>query len=412
MTYAMQVLPVNAQQYSYKSVDDAVLMSELPSRVDGASSLTQTSLKRSDELYAKLSKQPAAIRINDKSELDAHVKVQKGKIAASTMLLSATGDSPKVLLGNLVTIKLSKKTGTGFEDHGEYLVTKVSHFLTGTGAYKNTFEAIPSSNEIIPFSVAKPVAQTQMAVVTDNNDPQGMGRVRVQMLWQQDTPHKTDWIRVMTPDAGSSSDVSKNRGQVFVPEVDDQVLIGFRYNDPSRPFVLGSLFHGSIAAGGQAANSIKSIQTRSGHLLEFNDTKDGESITIKDKNGNMIFLDTSGKNMTITAPETMTFNAKNMVMKVEESITISAGKDIKTNVDGEMQTSVGKNHTLNITEKHQITSRETKETVEEKKSVDIQGKLSLKATEIKIASTESDILIKSAGHATMHGASQAKVTQG
>ena len=412
MNYAMQILPAKAEHYTYKSIDDEVLMSSFPTRVDGASSLTQTALKRSDELYAKPSKKPTPIRISGQSELDAHVKVEKGKIAASTMLLTATGDSPKVLIGNFITIKILKQARAGYDDHGEYLVTKVSHYLTGTGSYKNTFEAIPSSNEIIPFSVAKPVAQTQMAVVTDNNDSQGMGRVRVQMLWQQDTPHKTDWIRVMTPDAGGGGDVKKNRGQVFVPEVGDQVMIGFRYNDPSRPFVMGSLFHGNIAAGGQAANSIKSIQTRSGHLLEFNDTKDGESITIKDKNGNMIFLDTSGKNITITAPETMTFNAKNMVMKVEESITISAGKDIKTNVDGEMQTSVGKNHTLNIKEKHQITSKETKETVEEKKSVDIKGKLSLKATEIKMASTESDILIKSAGLATLHGASQAKVTQG
>ena len=412
MTYAMQVLPVNAQQYSYKSVDDEVLVSPLPSTVEGASSLTQTALKRSDELYAKPVKQPATIRINDKSELDAYVKVQKGKIAASTMLLCATGDSPKVLIGNFVTIKLSKTTGAGYEDHGEYLVTKVSHFLTGTGSYSNSFEAIPSFNEVIPFSVAKPTAQTQMALVTDNADPQGMGRVRVQMLWQQDTDQKTDWIRVMTPDAGGTGEVSKNRGQVFIPEVGDQVMIAFRYSDPSRPFVLGSLFHGNTAAGGKTDNTIKSIQTRSGHVLEFNDTSNGESITIKDKNGNMIFLDTAGKNITITAPETMTFNAKNMVMKIEESITISAGKDMKTDIDGEMQTSVGKNHTLHITEKHQITSKETDERVDDKKTVSITGDLKLKASGIKMSSTDSDVLIKSAGLATLHGATDAKVNKG
>ena len=411
MNYAMQILPAKSNHYSYKSVDDEVLMSSFPTKVDGASSLTQTALKRSDELYAKPAKQPTPIRVSGQREMDAHVKVEKGKIAASTMLLTATGDSPKVLIGNFVTIQVLNQVRAGYDDHGEYLVTKISHYLTGTGAYKNTFEAIPSSNEIIPFSVPKPIAQTQMALVTDNNDPQGMGRVRVQMLWQQGTDQKTDWIRVMTPDAGGGGDVKKNRGQVFVPEVGDQVMIGFRYNDPSRPFVLGSLFHGSIAAGGQAANSIKSIQTRSGHLLEFNDTSKGESITIKDKNGNMIFLDTSGKNMTITAPETMTFNAKNMVMKVEENITISAGKDMKTDVDGEMQTSIGKNHTLNITEKHQITSGETDERVDAKKTVRITGDLKLKAAGIKMSSTQSDILIKSSGLATLHGDSEAKVTR-
>lgn len=412
MNYAMQVLPVNAQQYSYRSVDDEVLISELPSKVDGASSLTQTALKRSAELYTRPAKQPAVIRINDKSELDAHVKVQKGKIAASTLQLSAAGDSPKVLLGNYVTIKLSKQSGSGYEDHGEYLVTKISHFLTGTGSYTNTFEAIPSSNEVIPFSAPKPAAQTQMAVVTDNNDPKGMGRVRVQMLWQQNSDQKTDWIRVMTPDAGGSGDVKKNRGQVFIPEIGDQVLIAFRYNDPSRPFVLGSLFHGTTAAGGQTDNTIKSIQTRSGHVVEFNDTSNGESITIKDKSGNMIFLDTAGKNITISAPETMTFNAKNMVMKVEESITINAGKDMKTDIDGEMQTSVGKNHTLSITEKYQITSKETSESVDDDKTVEIKGDLKMTTAEINIFAEKGDVFIKSSGAAVLEGKKDAKVNKG
>ena len=46
-------------------------------------------------------------------------------------------------------------------------------------------EAIPSANEIIPFTASRPIAQTQMALVTDNNYTKGIGRVRVQMLLQQ-----------------------------------------------------------------------------------------------------------------------------------------------------------------------------------------------------------------------------------
>ena len=53
---------------------------------------------------------------------------------------------------------------------------------------------------------------------------------------------KTSWIRVLTPDAGSSGKVSSNRGFVFIPEKGDQVMIGFHYNDPNRPYVQGSLF--------------------------------------------------------------------------------------------------------------------------------------------------------------------------
>ena len=52
------------------------------------------------------------------------------------------------------------------------------------------------------------------------------------MLWQKNNA-TTDWIRVLTPDGGSSEPFSKNRGYVFIPEVGDQVIVGFRYNDPT-----------------------------------------------------------------------------------------------------------------------------------------------------------------------------------
>ncbi|MBF1623180.1 phage baseplate assembly protein V, partial [Prevotella sp.] len=61
--------------------------------------------------------------------------------------------------------------------------------------------------------------------------------------WQTDGM-QTGWVRVMTPDGGSSSDVKSNRGFVFIPEVGDQVLLGFRHGDPARPYVMGSLFNG------------------------------------------------------------------------------------------------------------------------------------------------------------------------
>ena len=72
-----------------------------------------------------------------------------------------------------------------------------------------------------------PLAETQMATVLSNADPEGKGRVRVRMNWQTDGM-QTGWVRVMTPDGGSSSDVKSNRGFVFIPEVGDQVLLGFR----------------------------------------------------------------------------------------------------------------------------------------------------------------------------------------
>jgi len=88
-----------------------------------------------------------------------------------------------------------------------------------------------------------------MAAVLSNADPEGKGRVRVRMNWQTDGM-QTGWVRVMTPDGGSSSDVKSNRGFVFIPEVGDQVLLGFRHGDPARPYVMGSLFNGTTGGGG------------------------------------------------------------------------------------------------------------------------------------------------------------------
>ena len=82
----------------------------------------------------------------------------------------------------------------------------------------------------------------------------------------------TDWIRVMTPDGGGCRDgVETNRGFVFIPEVGDHVLVGFRHGDPNRPYVMGSLFNGITGGGGGKGNSCKSITTRSGSTLAMND---------------------------------------------------------------------------------------------------------------------------------------------
>jgi type VI secretion system secreted protein VgrG len=51
---------------------------------------------------------------------------------------------------------------------------------------------------------------------------------------------------------------------VFIPEIGDQVMLGFRYNDPNRPFVMGSMYNGTTGAGGQEKNHLKSIFTRGG----------------------------------------------------------------------------------------------------------------------------------------------------
>lgn len=120
-------------------------------------------------------------------------------------------------------------------------------------------------------------------------------------------------------------------------------MVGFVHNHPDRPFVMGGMFHDQVGLGGGADNRVKSIQTRSGHRIVF--TED-ESIIITDKSGNEIHLDTTGSNINITAPETMTFTSKNMNFIVGENINTTAGMNISTTAGMNISEGAGANHVI------------------------------------------------------------------
>ena len=185
-----------------------------------------------------------------------------------------------------------------------------------------------------------PLAETQMATVLSNADPQGKGRVRVRMNWQTNGM-QTGWVRVMTPDGGSSSDVKSNRGFVFIPEVGDQVLLGFRHGDPARPYVMGSLFNGTTGNGGGSNNSIKSLKTRSGISVILND--DNRSLEIKDAGGSSIHLDGNG-NILLNAPKDIQLHAGN-------DMSLMVGHDLQFNVGNSQTTNIGNMMLTNVMQK-------------------------------------------------------------
>ena len=137
---------------------------------------------------------------------------------------------------------------------------------------------------------------------------------------------RMSWIRVMTPGGGGSRDgVETNCGFVFIPEVGDHVLVGFRHGDPNRPYVMGSLFNGRTGKGGGKENVSKTIVTRSGHTLAFNDMEEGNwGITLKDAKGNVFHMDTKGDCINITAPQTITLNAANIMLNASNKIGLQS----------------------------------------------------------------------------------------
>ena len=153
------------------------------------------------------------------------------------------------------------------------------------------------------------------AIVTDVDDPEGMGRVRIRLPWTTDKGGDLYevWARVATLMAGN------DRGTWFIPEPDDEVLVAFEAGDPRRPYVVGALWNGQDAPpeNMQSGNPIRSITSRSGIVVTFDDTDGavqliletpgGQKITcadsppaikIEDSSGNSVKLETSGISIT------------------------------------------------------------------------------------------------------------------
>jgi uncharacterized protein involved in type VI secretion and phage assembly len=145
------------------------------------------------------------------------------------------------------------------------------------------------------------------------------------------------WLPMMMPEAGGP----ENRGYIFVPEVDDKVLVSFFDGNPEFPFIMGSMFHGKNGKGigGGAGNHIKSMRDKSGSEVVLN-TQDG-SATIKDKNGSdsNIKLDGS-KNITVEAGKTMSINIGEgqavFGMDNEGNISVTGTKNISLAVGGSL----------------------------------------------------------------------------
>ncbi len=305
ISFEMQSKPILGGYFDYESTGHNPIVNTASSDTDVADSDRGFAFGKARGIYGEESHtHPAAL------PADNHLLSVIGKSKANTTaadMYHVTGESNlhELRVGMIANLKMAR-AGVSLS-HTPVRIIAISHELDATGHYVNTFEAISAESSMPPDIGFSPVRTHPMpAEVMDNKDPMGQGRVQVKFLgWRQDhSVQQTDWIRILTPDAGSSDAVGQNRGYVFIPEPGDQVMIDFEQSNPDRPFVQGSIFHGKNGIGGGTGNNTKSIMTRSGHTLELNDGDNGTHIILRDPSGNEIYLDTQGKNITITTPET------------------------------------------------------------------------------------------------------------
>ncbi len=182
-----------------------------------------------------------------------------------------------------------------------------------------------------------------IGLVTNNQDPEGMGRVRVTFPWRGDED-ESYWARIATLMAGN------DRGTYFLPEVGDEVLVAFDHGDINNPYVLGALWNGEDAppeTNSDGQNNIRKIKSRSGHEIVFDDTQaqekieihtnaghtilmddasGGEKIEITDKSGgNSIKIDSVANNINIESAMQLKIKAQTIEIESGTTMTIKAG---------------------------------------------------------------------------------------
>jgi len=313
----VQTLARPARVFSYQSKNDHSMAENTPNKPSGLDQLGSKAFQASMEMFKEPALQYAHSRVHYMQEMEMYVRKKQEAEAAESHYMVGTSEEVQLTAGSVVRITspFGERIGSVTKASlGEYLIIDIEHSVGEGNYYGNRFRAIPSGVQSLPLpDVELAVAETQMARVTSNADPEGKGRVQVQMNWQTGNMH-TDWIRGLTPDGGSSDNVGANRGFVFIPEVGDHVLVGFRHNDPNRPYVMGSLFNGKTGKGGGEGNNTKSITTKSGCALMLNDAEG--SVTLNDKGGANMNFD-GGGNTSTTA---------------NSAVLVSAGKQVKTDV--------------------------------------------------------------------------------
>lgn len=164
-----------------------------------------------------------------------------------------------------------------------------------------------------------------IGVVTDNKDPDKLLRVKVKFptLSAQDT---TSWIPVISIGAG------KERGWFFLPEVNDEVLVGFEHGDINCPVVLGALWNGQDKApkdNGAGANPIRTLVSKSGSKIEFDDDKNTITISDGGGKGEIVFKADDNK-MMITAKSG---DVVILCPKGELKMVADGGMDFKASVN-------------------------------------------------------------------------------
>jgi phage protein D/phage baseplate assembly protein gpV len=214
--------------------------------------------------------------------------------------------NPDLRAGGKVSLE-----GLGAPFEGTYTITAAKHRFDPTTGYTTSITVTGKQDRSLLglASGGSRSRQTPAGVVigqvTDVHDPDKMGRVKIKYPWLS-ADYVSGWARVVCQGAG------KDRGWIALPEVGDEVLVGFEQQDFDRPVVFGGLYNGvdtmptgpnDLIDGGSGAINRRSLVSRKGHridLLDQDGSKEGVRIATQDEKF-LIFLDKTNTTITVHA---------------------------------------------------------------------------------------------------------------
>ena len=207
--------------------------------------------------------------------------------------------------------------GVGDRLSGPHYVTAARHRLWSGGYHTELQLGRPP---LLAPRVASGPAGLVLGVVEALNDPDSLNRVKVRLPWREDGGDGV-WARVAAADAGDGY------GHVVIPNVGQEVLLGYVDGEPSVPVVLGQLFNGKAAPPvtiDPDKNTVRAFVTPGGHTITLDDG-DSAAVSLVSAKGHSVVIDDANSAVTLTHKD-----SSNAVRISNDGIELTASKgDIK-----------------------------------------------------------------------------------
>ena len=339
ITAVQQVEKVNVRGFDLKSKQDVVATKTSPTQ------LTEAGIKRKEIMQ----KFPGAMleisgqSFSSNGEADKIAQSMLDQLANA--YLAAEGSchgNPNIKAGTKLKI-----SGVGNDFSGIYRVAKATHLLGTAGGYTTEFSNSAGEHTLLGQSNGNGGGAVQIdsivvGIVTNNKDPEKLGRIRVQL--PAVSGEESFWAPVLVPSAG------KERGLSMLPVVGEQVIVAFENGDPSYPYVLGSMFNGKDTPGEELALDDGSFAMKSDHKALIAAQEDIKLRTEKGKweievnSGEIKETVKSPGNYTgtfdgkwgLTANQAITVESKQSVTIKAPSITVEAQGTMSLKANGQL----------------------------------------------------------------------------